>query len=581
MVQDQDANSVSIGTTLSPVASVPGQSKATNLGGGALQSSPAQNYSPVPSSTYTISSNSIPRMNVPVLPDYSGGPGDAEIITGNNTTEDSNRNAAQAVLLGIETLERQQAELEMKRQRMAQHVHRENPFDTADVISGTSINESTFSRPQDHTGVPMTVHLTGAQDDDLTTVSGSKNAHSSVTIKKHNRINSFGKLLKTPLKPIRRTFSDRFNVDPAPSKMPSEQRMKPIIFGYLHKLGRNNKWQKRWFESDGTGLKYFKSKKKEKCLATLDLLRVGTIAMDRTDAAGCTFTIEVAGRQYYLCADTKERAMDWVITLNRVREARAQIGGLKLINPEFMSQGNKPVMARRGSDSDDENVAPRVVMNTSRPRTKGIGKEDFSDMEKSIEDEERPADVQHMMTSTTLSPSAAGSLGSSSPRHAFLHPQLMFLPHSVQNQVSVRWTKQRSSVQNWVRRLSRWAKRMTMVRCVVKDDVVHLNHMQQRRLDMHMHGEEESTYDHGYGTDQPFIDLDIARYSNCPESYGEGQVSDASTAQQKFRFVDNANASSSWKAHKPDQASAGSSIQSSSGRMSPNIAEDDSSGIIA
>jgi hypothetical protein len=136
-------------------------------------------------------------MNVPVLPDYSVASSTSDIATVN--TKDVQQNATQAVLLGIQTLERQQAELELKRQRMSQNVQRENPFDTADVISGMSGNGSTLSRPQDHTGVPMTVHLTGTQDDDLTTVSGSKNAHSSVTVKKHNRINSFGKLLKTPL----------------------------------------------------------------------------------------------------------------------------------------------------------------------------------------------------------------------------------------------------------------------------------------------------------------------------------------------------------------------------------------------
>lgn len=74
-------------------------------------------------------------------------------------------------------------------------------------------------------------------------------------------------------------------------------------------------------------MQYFKTKKKEKCLATLDLLRVGTIEMDPSDASGCTFTIEVAGRPYYLCADTKEKATDWCINLNRSKEARANLGG--------------------------------------------------------------------------------------------------------------------------------------------------------------------------------------------------------------------------------------------------------------
>ena len=237
--------------------------------------------------------------------------------------------------------------------------------------------------------------------------------------------------------------------------------------------------------------------------------------MDVSDGSGCTFTIEVAGRQYYLCADTKESAMDWVITLNRVKEARNEIGGLKLIDPDFVHDQYVTLNIKRsGSDSDEENVAPRVVMNTSRPRTKGLGKDDFSDMEKSIEDDCNVDGA--LVLSSTYSPSAAsGSLGSTSPRHTFQHPQINLLPPHMQNQVAVRWTKQRSAVQNWARRLSRWAKRMTMVRCVIKDDVVHLNsnlrQQQQHESDASSDKEDE----------EPLIDLDIARYSNCPESYVE------------------------------------------------------------
>jgi PH domain len=47
-----------------------------------------------------------------------------------------------------------------------------------------------------------------------------------------------------------------------------------IISGYLQKLGRNGKWQVRWFESDGESLSYYKSDKRSKLLATLDLQKV-------------------------------------------------------------------------------------------------------------------------------------------------------------------------------------------------------------------------------------------------------------------------------------------------------------------
>lgn len=48
-----------------------------------------------------------------------------------------------------------------------------------------------------------------------------------------------------------------------------------LIAGYLQKLGRNGKWQTRWFETDGECLSYYKSSKRSKLLATLDLQKVG------------------------------------------------------------------------------------------------------------------------------------------------------------------------------------------------------------------------------------------------------------------------------------------------------------------
>lgn len=54
-------------------------------------------------------------------------------------------------------------------------------------------------------------------------------------------------------------------------------QVRPLIYGYLHKYGRNGKWQRRYFETDGESLSYFKSEKRVKLLATLDLFKVRTI----------------------------------------------------------------------------------------------------------------------------------------------------------------------------------------------------------------------------------------------------------------------------------------------------------------
>lgn len=53
-------------------------------------------------------------------------------------------------------------------------------------------------------------------------------------------------------------------------------QVRPLIYGYLHKLGRNGKWQRRYFETDGESLAYYKSDKRIKVLASLDLCKVKT-----------------------------------------------------------------------------------------------------------------------------------------------------------------------------------------------------------------------------------------------------------------------------------------------------------------
>lgn len=49
------------------------------------------------------------------------------------------------------------------------------------------------------------------------------------------------------------------------------------ISGYLYKQTRDGRWQRRWFETNGTFLTYYKSRKMERLLAALSLPQVGSI----------------------------------------------------------------------------------------------------------------------------------------------------------------------------------------------------------------------------------------------------------------------------------------------------------------
>jgi len=167
---------------------------------------------------------------------------------------------------------------------------------------------------------------------------------------------------------------------PISEESDSERRIgnksQAIIYGYLYKLNKSGKWQKRFFETDGQFLTYYKTSKRFKLLATLDLIKVGEISVHSHDTTGCTFQIQVSGRPYFLKAENNGICQDWVINLNRVREARFQMGGMKLIAPHQSFQPFSECEARDGldrkrSESSSDMVA-RVTVESNRMRTKRV-----------------------------------------------------------------------------------------------------------------------------------------------------------------------------------------------------------------
>mgnify|MGYP006081160895 CR=1 FL=1 len=99
--------------------------------------------------------------------------------------------------------------------------------------------------------------------------------------------------------------------------------------GYLQKKSTAGEWQKRYFETNGTYLTYYKSHKMNKLLAALSLPQVGKIAMlDKTssDASGgwegATFQLDLKDRQYILktTKNDPEEAKQWVDTLLFLRD---------------------------------------------------------------------------------------------------------------------------------------------------------------------------------------------------------------------------------------------------------------------
>jgi hypothetical protein len=98
------------------------------------------------------------------------------------------------------------------------------------------------------------------------------------------------------------------------------------LSGYLYKKTKDGRWQKRWFECNGTFLAYYKSRRKEKLLAALSLPQTGDIRLENTNSSNENeksrsgfFTIELNSRTYVLQAKSEEEAQKWVVTLNNLK----------------------------------------------------------------------------------------------------------------------------------------------------------------------------------------------------------------------------------------------------------------------
>jgi hypothetical protein len=280
----------------------------------------------------------------------------------------------------------------------------------------------TFPSPAQH-GVREPVF-----DDDENTEPSSTN---NTTDQQHQEVghgSSFIRFLENTRKRLSVANKDEDAEDPLEDE---EGLDGALIYGYLQKMGRNGKWQTRWFESDGECLSYFKSKKRTKLLATLDLEKVGSICIDPQDPQGCSFTIQVLGRMYHLRANSKAATKDWVITLNRIKEAKMQQGHIHLVNP--YEQQPQDLL-----DNHEEIVAPRVVVVANRERTRAVAETiDFDQLIRVDQNgENRELTYDNSKRRSTIGTVVLG-----------------------------RWTKRRSSLSRLSAKFSKWARSLKKYSC--------------------------------------------------------------------------------------------------------------------
>jgi len=184
------------------------------------------------------------------------------------------RSAAPAseIIYGLEHLERQQEALELFRSRSQRS--QSQPQQETNAVSLTIDNStSSLSHQSDM------LHRSAFDDDEDTEPSSAVNSAEQAAFaagNKQQNSNNVGRSFARFVEHTRKRLSTSAigNRTRKDSDDENECLSVCLVSGYLQKLGRNGKWQTRWFETDGECLSYYKSSKRTKLLATLDLEKV-------------------------------------------------------------------------------------------------------------------------------------------------------------------------------------------------------------------------------------------------------------------------------------------------------------------
>lgn len=123
------------------------------------------------------------------------------------------------------------------------------------------------------------------------------------------------------------------------------------LSGYLYKKTQDGRWQRRWFETNGIYLTYYKSRKMEKLLAALSLPQVGQIKKITADGETGLFSIELNSRIYTLRAKSDEEAEQWVKVLTNMRNQGVSTSSIILENNARNISTSGSVTGSNTSDS--------------------------------------------------------------------------------------------------------------------------------------------------------------------------------------------------------------------------------------
>jgi len=109
------------------------------------------------------------------------------------------------------------------------------------------------------------------------------------------------------------------------------------LSGYLYKKSSGGDWQRRYFETNGNYLTYYKTHKMSKLLAAVSLPQVGLIKLvgevNDGKGGGYVFQLDLKDRQYLLRGSSLEEAQRWVDYLIMLRDGKSSSPGTPQNNP--------------------------------------------------------------------------------------------------------------------------------------------------------------------------------------------------------------------------------------------------------
>jgi hypothetical protein len=141
---------------------------------------------------------------------------------------------------------------------------------------------------------------------------------------------------------------------------------------------------------------------------------------------------------------------DWVITLNRVKEARMQEGNVKLFMPKDFQKNHNSQNQPPIDLLDDQNfITPRVVVVANRQRTHAVEDDEFHSWE------------------------AIGAIDGNNPFKDKASPNITGTSTSI-----ARWQKPKNSIAHLASKILRWARSIRKYHCSVdaENQVMVLNH---------------------------------------------------------------------------------------------------------